>query len=262
MIALDNVSFERSGRFLVRDVSCALRPGAVTVLLGANGAGKTSLVRLMSGEWQPSRGQVVWAGEPLARQDRAALARCRAVVSQHTSSSFSFRALDLVLLGRLPHARFPRLADVAIAHEALEQAGVRDFAERKVDTLSGGERQRIHLARALAQLHEARAAGSGMLLLDEPTAHLDLAHQQRTLDLARRLAGDGLTVLAVLHDINLAAAYADEAVLMKDGRLLACGPATSVLSREWLRTTLGVELEEVPRAGGRAVFIATRTHAA
>lgn len=262
MIALDHVSFERGGRTLVREVTHVLRPGAVTVLLGANGAGKTTLVRLMSGEWNPSDGQILWDGAPLSRHARADLARRRAVVSQHTSTPFSFRALDLVLLGRLPHARFPSVADLAIARDAMELAGVGEFIDRKVDTLSGGERQRVHLARALAQLHEARSSSSGVLLLDEPTAHLDLAHQQRTLDLARRLAGEGLTVLAVLHDVNLAAAYADEALLMKNGHLLAGGSASAVLSRELLRDALNVELEEVPRAGGRAVFIPARPHAA
>ncbi|MCO5044850.1 MAG: ATP-binding cassette domain-containing protein [Verrucomicrobia bacterium] len=262
MIALEHVSLVRGNRTLVRDATCALRPGALTVMLGANGAGKTSLVRLMSGELEPNRGRVTCSCKSLAQHSRTALARCRAVVSQHTSTPFAFRALDLVLLGRLPHSRFPSVADFAIAREAMEQAGVTEFAERKVDTLSGGERQRVHLARALAQLHEARSTGRGLLLLDEPTAHLDLAHQRHALDLARTIASEGLTVLAVLHDVNLAATYADEALLMKDGCIHAIGPAREVLTLARLRETLRVELEEIPRANGPSVFVPTRTTAA
>ncbi|HMP76252.1 MAG TPA: heme ABC transporter ATP-binding protein [Kiritimatiellia bacterium] len=255
MISLEHATVERGGRALVREVDLELQPGALTVILGANGAGKTSLVRLLSGEWMPTRGRVLWDGKPLEAEDRLALARRRAVVSQHPGHDFPFRAIELVLLGRLPHARHPDAADHAVAQEAMEQAGIASHATRRVDTLSGGERQRVHLARALAQLHEARRARNGVLLLDEPTAHLDLAHQERALTLARRLAREGLAVAAVLHDVNLATAYADQAVLMKAGRIMAAGRADCVLNRNLLCAALDVDLLEVAGPDGRPVFV-------
>ncbi len=257
MIALEQVSVERGGRALVSEVSFTIKPGALTAILGANGAGKTSLVRLMSGEWTPTRGRVRWEGRALSELDRTALARRRAVLSQQYAIPFAFRALDLVLMGRLPHTWHPGERDRAIAREAMERAGVASFAQRRVDTLSGGERQRVHFARALAQLHEARIARRGALLLDEPTAHLDLAHQGRALELARRLAGEGLAVAAVLHDINLAAAYADCVVLLKAGRVVASGPAEAVLVRPLLRQAYGVDLTALAFPNRPPVFIMT-----
>lgn len=255
MIALDHVTVERGANALLRDATLAVEPGAFTAILGANGAGKTSLVRVMSGEWTPTRGAVTWAGRPMAEEDRALIARRRAVVSQHTPVTFPFRAMELVLLGRLPHARYPADSDIAVATAAMEQAGIASHARRRVDTLSGGERQRVYVARAIAQLHEARRVGAGLLLLDEPTAHLDLAHQERTLGIARTLAGEGLTVVAVLHDVNLAAAYADRIVLMKHGRLLAVGTPSDVLTPALLREALGVSLDEIRRPGAPSVFV-------
>ncbi len=260
MITLEQASVERGGRVLVRGVDLVLQPDALTVILGANGAGKTSLVRLLSGEWRPTGGRVLWDGRPLADEDRTALARRRAVVSQHSGHDFPFRAIDMVLMGRLPHVRRPEAADYAIAHAAMEQAGIAAHAGRRVDTLSGGERQRVHFARALAQLHEARQARNGVLLLDEPTAHLDLAHQERVLALARRLTREGLAVVAVLHDINLAAMHADQAVLMKSGRVVAAGAADAVITRTLLGAALDISLAEATGACGRTVFYPVPPH--
>ncbi len=254
MIALEQASLSRSGRHLLSDVTHALAPGRVTVLLGANGAGKTSLVRLLSGEWTPTAGRALWDGVPLARLPRETLARHRAVVSQHAPLAFPFRVEEVVLLGRLPHAQHPSRSDLDIAREALDLVGLSAFAARAYDTLSGGERQRVHLARALAQLHEARQRHSGVLLLDEPTAHLDLAQQQRALALARRLAGEGLAVLAVLHDLNLAAACADEVLLLCGGHLMAAGAPSGVLTCALLQAAFGVSVEVVRRPEGRPVF--------
>lgn len=255
MIAFDRVSVRRGGREVVSDVSFTLSAGEVTVLLGANGAGKSSVVRLLSGEWMPSEGAIVWGGRPLSDFSRERLARERAVVSQHGAAAFPLRVFDLVQLGRLPHAKRFGADDRRVVWEALEEVGVAAFASSSVETLSGGERQRVHLARALVQLHEARRARSGVLLLDEPTSHLDLAHQQNVLRIARRLAAGGMAVLAVLHDLNLAAAVADRVLLMKRGRLLAAGTANAVLSPSLLREALEVEIEAVGRAPGRMVFV-------
>ncbi|HMO03883.1 MAG TPA: ATP-binding cassette domain-containing protein [Kiritimatiellia bacterium] len=257
MMVLDQVTYERGGRAVVRDVCHAFTPGRVTALLGANGAGKSSLVRLLSGEARPHAGRVRWRERCLTTCPVAELARCRAVVSQFVPSPFAFRAIDLVLLGRLPHNRHPDAHDLAIATRALEQVGLVGFGERSIDTLSGGERQRVHVARALAQLHEARRNGQGILLLDEPTAHLDLVHQQRILQIAREVAAEGVAVLVVLHDVNLAAAYADEVMLMRDGRLLAVGAVAMVMTCPLLREALLIDLTRVNPEGGRPVFVPT-----
>jgi iron complex transport system ATP-binding protein len=258
MIALDHVNVQRGGRDLVRDLSHELKPGCVTVLLGANGAGKSTLIRLLSGEWQPAHGRVMWEGANLNTHRPADLARRRAVVGQTPPHIFSFRVLDVVLLGRLPHTRYPDAHDLDVALEALDLVGMAGMTERSVDTLSGGERQRVHFARAIAQLHEARRAGRGVLLLDEPTAHLDLVHQQRVLELARRFAAEGLSVLSVLHDVNLAASFADQIMLLHNGRLLAAGSVALVLTCPLLREALQIDLERVQHHSGRPVFIPSR----
>lgn len=255
MIALDRVSYYHAGRPLVHDVTHILAPGDVTVLLGANGAGKSSLIRLMSGEWKPARGTVTWNGESPVDRSRQFAARHRAVVSQHGASMFSFRVIDLVSLGRIPHNRQPDVIDYDIAMEALDLVGMASMANRSMTTLSGGERQRVHLARALAQLHEARLAQSGVLLLDEPTAHLDLAHQHKTLLLARRLASEGLAVLSVLHDLNLAATYADRVMLMHHGRLMAAGSIENVLTDSLLREVFEMEFTQFKQLSGRPYFV-------
>jgi len=262
MITLDHVSYSRCGRNLVSDVSHVLTPAKLTVLLGANGAGKSSLVRLMSGEWTPASGEVHWNGTPLSRLSSKISAQRRAVVSQQHTSTFAFRVIDLILMGRLPHTRFTDCSDMDIACEALELVGLSGYADRRVNTLSGGEQQRAHLARALAQLHEARKSRSGILLLDEPTAHLDMGHQQRALQLARRLAGEGLTVMAVLHDVNLAAAYADQILLMHQGRLVASGSVLPVLTNPILSEVLQVDFEILPHPDGRPVFVPASSRSA
>lgn len=254
MIALDQATVDRGGRRLLGDVTHALEPGRVTVLLGANGAGKTSLVRLMSGEWRPTAGRALWDGAPLERQPREALARRRAVVSQHMPLAFPLTVLDVVMLGRLPHGT-PGHRDEFVSRESLDLVGLSAFADRMYETLSGGERQRVHLARALAQLHEARERGSGVLLLDEPTAHLDLAQQRRTLTLARNLADQGVAVLAVLHDLNLAAACADAVLLLCGGRLVAAGSPSCVLTCTLLQAAFGVPVDVVHRPQGHPVFV-------
>ena len=255
MMALEQVTYERGGRAVVRDLCHAVPLGRVTALLGANGAGKSSVVRLMSGEARPQSGRVRWRKRCLTECPLGDLARCRAVVSQSIPSSFAFRVIDVVMLGRLPHARHPGSRDVAIAGAALDSVGLSAFSERTVDTLSGGERQRVHFARALAQLHEARKMGCGILLLDEPTAHLDLVHQQRVLQLARQVAVEGLSVVVVLHDVNLAAMYADEVMLMRDGCLRAVGSVDMVMTCPLLRDALDVDLIRVNHFGGRPLFV-------
>jgi len=201
----------------------------------------------------PDAGAATLDGMALSEFPRAALARRRAVVLQHTSVAGAFTVGEVVALGRLPHAR--RGPAAAILAEAAELAGIAPLWSRVVETLSGGERQRVQLARALAQVLDA-GAGGAYLLLDEPIAAMDLAHQRATLGLLRRLAARGLGVLAVLHDLALAAAFADRVVVLEDGATLAAGPPAAVLSADLIRRVFAVDAEWHDIGGRRALVYA------
>ncbi len=254
MLVLDDITVRIGAATLVAGVSVRVAPGRVAALLGPNGAGKTTLLRTASGELAPTSGTVTMDGTPLEALSPRARARRRAVVSQHVTLDFAFDVLDVVLMGRTPHTRgrAETRADVAIAWEALCAVQMEAFAERAFPTLSGGEQQRVHLARALAQLTPPAAVSADAarpnaarparyLLLDEPTASLDLAHQHGVLRLARRLADDdGVGVLAVLHDLNLAAQYADDVLLLQAGALHAAGPPADVFTPDTIRAVYGL----------------------
>jgi len=255
MIAVDRVSCVRGGRPLLEDVSLTLRPGSITAILGPNGAGKSTLIRLVSGEWHPDSGGIRWNNNALSDIPRMQLARQRAVVSQQIPSLFSFRVYDVVAMGRVPHAGLHPRKEQDIIADAMEATGVHALADRSINTLSGGERQRAHWARALAQLHEARLAGAGALLLDEPTAHLDVAQQQNVLALIRNLARDGLALLVVLHDINHAACCADQVILLRNGRVQKAGATANTLSTALLRDVFNADFEKIYTSSGQGRFM-------
>lgn len=225
---------------LVDDVSVDLHPGELLAVLGPNGAGKSTLLRLLSRELSPTWGSVELDARRLADYPSAERARRIAVLPQTSNLAFPFRALEVVLLGRLPHEGFtsPR-RDREIALAAMELAEVDHLAGRVYTTLSGGERQRVHLARVLAQLWEEQP-WQRYLLLDEPTSALDIGHQQSLLQLARRLVAHGLGLLAVLHDLNLAAAYADRILLLNRGKIAAEGAPDEVLTADNVATVYGI----------------------
>lgn len=229
------------GRTLLSDVSVEVRPGEVLAVVGPNGAGKTTLLRLLSGEWRPTSGAVELDGRELADWEPKARARRLAVLPQASSLGFPFRVEEVVELGRAPHGgQSRRGGERRIIARAMELAGVSGMERRVYTTLSGGERQRVHLARVLAQVMEGGPAHP-ILLLDEPTSALDLAHQQGILALAGKLAARGFAVLVVLHDLNLAARYADRVLVMRRGRVYREGPPGEVLTRDVIRVVYHVE---------------------
>ena len=253
-LALDGVRASLGGREVLRGVCLELREGEVLGLVGANGAGKTTLLRAACGVLRPSAGRVLVGGRPLASQPRRELARRIAVVPQDARFAFPFRAGEAVLMGRSPH--LPRLGfegprDLAIARAALEQVGIEALADRRVPELSGGERQLVLLARALAQ--EPR-----VLLLDEPTAHLDLRHRLEVLELVRELAAGGRSALVVSHDLSLADRSCDRLALLVAGRVLVAGAPAEVLSRESVREAFGIEADVVPGPDGIPLVLPTR----
>jgi iron complex transport system ATP-binding protein len=219
------------------DISLAAQAGQVLGLIGPNGAGKSTLLRAISGALRPASGGIRLGERDLVGMPAAERARLVSVVPQGVQLPEGFSVWEVVLMGRAPHlprfgAESPR--DREIARQAMLRTSTWSLGERWIGELSGGERQRVLLARALAQ--EPRVQ-----LLDEATAHLDLKHQTATLDLARRLAHSGLTVIAALHDLNLAALYADRLALLHEGALLTCDAPERVLTPAWLRRAYDVE---------------------
>ncbi len=245
MLKARSVTYRVGEKALVANVDLALAPGAFVAIIGPNGAGKSTLLRLLSGELKPTSGSVELDGRAIGGYPAAALARRRAVVPQATALSFPFTAHEVVLLGAtVPGFAVPSAHIERASMECLRTVGLAVLADRLYTHLSGGERQRVHIARALLQLAIADRDGRepSILMLDEPTASLDLAHQGLILSEARRQAHEGRAVLAVLHDLNLAAAFADELVLMSRGQIAARGTAQAVFSDELLSRSYGCEV--------------------
>ena len=217
---------------LVRDVSATFQAGRFTAIVGPNGAGKSSLLSLLSGQRQPSSGSVWINGQDLRHCSASTQALMRAVLPQETTVAFEYAVQDVVELGRFPHRLQPSRDEVGIVQAAMQATGVAALAHRTMPTLSGGERARVQLARVLAQIWEPQAnAQARWLLLDEPTAALDLSHQHEVLRLARRWSRDqGVGVVAVLHDLNLALRYADQAIVMAGGVIHSQGRPVDVLN--------------------------------
>ena len=254
MIEASDIVVRAGPAVLLDRVSFEARSGRVTAVLGPNGAGKSTLLKVLAGSLAPAAGSVSLGGRPLSQWTRRETAKRRAILSQRTDLTFPFSVIDVVLLGRSPYAgETGRGVDTEIAFRCMEMAGVPHLAARTYTTLSGGEQQRVQLARVLAQLHRPDGVGEAALLLDEPTSSLDIAHQHGMLSLARSLAGEGLTVVAVLHDLNLAAMFADEVYLMKSARVAAFGPPQEAIAPETVEDVFGVRVRIVPhpdRPGG------------
>lgn len=243
LIEATNITVEIHSKKILEDVSLRLDCGEVIAVLGANGAGKSTLRKILCGDWQPTRGEVSMDGKSLANWSLTERARVRAVLPQDSSLNFPFTAMEVVLMGRAPHVQGTESKkDYEIARAALAAVEVAHLEERIYPTLSGGERQRIHLARVLAQIWEASGNNKRYLLLDEPTSNLDLAHQHGTLQIARRLAREGVAVLIILHDLNLAAYYADKIMMLKNGKIIAFDNVEKTLTPDIIQQTFGVKV--------------------
>ncbi len=257
MIAADGLAYEVGGRPLLAHCSLRFATGRVTAVLGPNGAGKSTLLRLLAGDLCPARGEVRIGDRAVAAWAPDALARTRAVVSQFNQVAFPFTVAEIVGLGRAPwRRRETRRERAAAIDAALARVRVGDLATRLYPTLSGGEQQRVAIARALAQLDYPRAQGARCLLLDEPSASLDLHHQHALMSLLRELAAQGLTVIAVLHDLNLALAYADDTVMLEQGRVVAAGPTALTLTPGNVERTYRVGAEQLRTPDGGTVIVA------
>jgi iron complex transport system ATP-binding protein len=261
MLHADGVAFGYAGdreSFAMADIAIAIAPGSLTGLLGPNGCGKTTLLKLLCGVLQPRRGTITLGGRPLASFTRRELARRVAVVPQETHPAFDYTVMEMVLMGRHPHLGAFDLEgppDFAIAREALIVTGTAHLADRNYMTLSGGEKQRVVIASALAQ-------ATDLLLLDEPTASLDLGYQLEVAALLGRLSKERqVTMVLATHDLNLAASLCDRLVLLRDGRVLAQGPTADVLTGAMVQRLYDVDADVQfhARAGHLTVVPVSRT---
>jgi len=251
-VSLEGVSYAYGpgAPLVLREVRTNLRAGAVTTLLGPNGSGKTTLLNLILGWLRPVAGRILVDGRTVRDRPRGERGRSIGLVPQNEAPAFDLDLFEYVLLGRAPYLGLlerPGEADRQAAQAALETAGIAELASRPVPALSGGERQLGAIARAVAQ-------DPAILLLDEPTSHLDLANTRRILRLLDALRGRGKTILLTTHDPNTASVLADEAVLLRSGRIVAAGPAAEVLTAGPLSQAYGLELD-VRMIDGRPVIL-------
>src|SRR3954469_6411888 len=262
VLTVTDVSFGYGARLALKSVSLAIAPDRVVGILGPNGSGKTTLLRLLAGTRHPPSGSGTLDDTSMARVPRAALARRLAVVPQETQLAFDYTVLEVAMMGRYAHlAAFeiegPR--DIRIVEEALASTGTLDLKDRAFATLSGGEKQRVVIASALAQIGSGGIADARFLLLDEPTASLDLGYQLEIVSLLRRLHEQQRAGIVIsTHDISLAGTLCDTLVLLRDGRIVAHGATDDVLTPENLREVYGVEAEISRHPSGQRVVVPIR----
>lgn len=253
VIRAQSVGVVFDGSRILEEVSLEVFSGEILALVGPNGAGKSTLLGVLSGDLRPTSGTVSFGGRSIAAMKPLELARLRAVLTQENTVTFPFRVREVVEMGRSPWARTPQAEDDSAAvTAALAQTDVSHLADRRYTTLSGGEKARASLSRVLAQR-------TGTVFLDEPTAALDLRHQEDTMRNARHLASGGAAVVVVLHELSLAGAYADRIALVSAGRLTRVGTAAEVLTAELIQQVYGLEVEILTQeTTGRPIVLPRR----
>ncbi|MFJ8463535.1 ABC transporter ATP-binding protein [Streptomyces swartbergensis] len=257
-LAARGVTVGYGARTVIDDLDVAIPPGVITTIIGPNGCGKSTLLRTLSRLLKPSKGTVVLDGDDIARLRTRDVARKLGLLPQAPVAPEGLTVADLVARGRHPHQSWLRQwssDDADVVERALAMTGVSDLADRPVDALSGGQRQRVWISMTLAQ-------GTDLLLLDEPTTYLDLAHAMDVLDLVDDLHESGCTVVMVLHDLNLAARYSDNLIVMRDGSILAQGHPRDVLTAELLHEAFGLNAKVIDDpVGDRPLIVPIgRTH--
>ena len=244
-LQVQQVYFSYLDGLILHNINFSIKAGDMVGLLGPNGSGKTTLIKLVSGVIKPDQGEIKLDGYSLTQLSRKSIARIVSVVPQQFNIPFAFTTTEVAMLGRTPFLRaFAEESEIdkQCVSNTLEWVGISKLKERRFDELSGGERQKVILAMALAQQPE-------LLLLDEPTVHLDITHQVEILELVRRLnVEQGLTVMAAMHDLNLAALYFDRLILLKDGRITADGTPYQVLTEGRIREVFSASVKVEPHS--------------
>lgn len=249
-LELEEISVRRGSRTLLIGATLCVSRGELLAVLGPNGSGKSTLLRVLAGLWLPTSGSVTLEGKPLASFSRTQLARRIAIVPQDTHVDFAFTVAEILAMGRYPHrGRFAResAADHAAIQSAATQCDVVHLLDRSIDTLSGGERQRVLIARSLAVQPE-------FILLDEPTANLDIEHSLEVLELCVALAAKGQTVVVASHDLNLVAPYATRVVLLDSGRIAVVGAPSEALTAGTIQRVFNVAVRPLDGASGERFF--------
>lgn len=244
VLQLHQLGFHTGGRDLLQDINLQVVEGECVAVVGPNGAGKSTLFRTLSGEWSPTAGDVRFDGKPLGKWTLSDLAKLRAVMPQSSSLSFPFEARDVILMGRMPHDT-GREQDEHIVEEVMAVCDVQHLARRHYTALSGGERQRVQLARVLAQIWQPVSTGRRLLLLDEPTSALDLSHQLDLMQLVRDVCGKAVTVLVIVHDLNLAARFADRVMMLHNGMSVAVGEPREVMRPDLIECVFKVKTQVI-----------------
>jgi iron complex transport system ATP-binding protein len=242
MLTASNLVFRAGRRVLIDSVSACFEPRQLHLIIGPNGAGKSTFIRLLARLARPAEGQVLYDGHDVAQRKERELAQCRAVLSQAVEVAFSLPVRELVLMGRYPHfgAR-PGAGDQQVCEEVMQFFDVTEMADRSYGTLSGGEKQRVQFARVLAQIWRPLNGATRLLFLDEPLTFLDIRHQIDFMKKVRVFASQkDVIVVGVVHDLNLAAQFADRLLLIHHGRVLVDGATREVLTEEHLRTAFAV----------------------
>jgi iron complex transport system ATP-binding protein len=245
------VAVQRGGRSILERIDLRIGPGELLAIVGPNGSGKSTLLRALAGIWPISAGSILLDRRPIGSLSRREIARRIALLPQDGRLDFAFTVEEVVAMGRYPHrGRFQRegRADRAAIETALERCDVSALRDRFVNTLSGGERQRVLIARSLA-------VEPDFVLLDEPTASLDVEHAMGILDLCRKLVSAGRSVALATHDLNAVARYASRVALIESGRIEHCGERERVLLPETLERVFGVRAETLSTAGGEPVYV-------
>ena len=248
MLKVDHLTWHapRDRKRLLQDVSFGVRPGELVVVLGPNGAGKSTLLRLLAGDLPVQEGKIHWNDRPMNGRDPKELARSRAVLGQHNAVGLAFTVEEVVRMGRYPYyGNTPSRLDHQAVDRAIQMTHIDVLRERILDTTSGGEQQRTHIARTFTQV-DNNGTGPRLLLLDEPLNDLDIRHQHALMNAAKNFAKDGHCVLAVLHDVNMAAQYADRILLMKSGEINASGAPEEVLTATILSEAYGLTAQVMP----------------
>jgi iron complex transport system ATP-binding protein len=241
MLTADNITFRVGQKALLSDVSVQFAPGKLHLIIGPNGAGKSTLIKVLARLLHPQSGKVEYEGVDVQHAKEAELAKRRAVLSQAIEVAFPLSVREVVMMGRYPHfGGRPAPLDERIVEEVMTHFDVTEFGERNYQTLSGGERQRVNFARVLAQLWR-NDSSSRYLFLDEPLTFLDIRHQIDFMKKVRSFAGaPEVVAVGVVHDLNLAARFADQIVLLNYGRVVAAGTPEEVLTADRIREVFGV----------------------
>lgn len=246
MLLANNIGLQIEEKRILNSISLQLQAGEILGLLGRNGAGKSSLLKILAGSQKKYKGEVQLNGNPLPKWEARALAKQRAVLSQQMPMTFSMDVLEVVKMGRFPYQLEESSFETsAIAFWCLEQVGMQDFKYRNIQTLSGGERQRVHFARVLAQLYvpDVKRIDYKFLLLDEPIASLDMGQQHQLFDLLKRMAREwNYGILIILHDLNLAAQYTDRLLLLKNGACIVSGSTPDVLTLSNIQNAFDIDV--------------------